>query len=228
MDIWSKNLKENSDYISNVRDEISLFWKIIQHLKNLIIYIKNINCNVIYKDAKEMYNLLTRYFFLYFFIFIILSLILFCIYSFSLLYLQIYSIFWIIIIVILSFVALFVMMAISYFISKRFNIEPLRHAIFMYLLILSIVLWMNDLFIIIHKTVIFNFELIFLKKIYQPFLESIISYALIIVILRIKCPNEFKKLREYLTRDLNNIQRRSAKIFRQNNLTLKRYRRIKM
>jgi len=98
----------------------------------------------------------------------------------------------------------------------------------MYFLILSIILWIDDLFVIIHKTIIFNFELIFLKEIYEPLLEFIISYALIIVILRIKCPNEFKKLRKYLKRDLSNIQRRSAKIFRQNNLKLKRYRRIKM
>jgi len=119
MDIWSKNLKENSDYISNVHDEISLFWKIIKYLKDLIISIKNINCNVIYKDVKEIYNLLTRYFFRYFFIFIILSLILFCINLFILLYLKIYSIFWIIIIIILLLVILFVMIKISYFISKN-------------------------------------------------------------------------------------------------------------
>ena len=144
------------------------------------------------------------------------------------LYLQIYSIFWIPIIIILLFVILVVMIKISYFISKKFNIKPLRHAILMYFLILSIILWIDDLFVIIHKTIIFNFELIFLKKIYESFLEFIFFYMLIIVILRIRCPNEFKKLTEYLMRDLNNIQRKGVKIFRQNNLKLKRYRRIKM
>ena len=228
MSIWSKDSKENSDYISNIRDEISLFWKIIQYLKDfyeIIISIKKINCNIIYKDAKEIYKLLTRYFFGYFLIFIILSLILFYIYS---LYLQIYSIFWILIIILLLLVILFVVIEMSYFISKKYNIKPLRHAIFMYFLILSIILWMDDLFVIIHKTIIFNFELIFLKEIYESLLEFIISYALIIVILRIKCPNEFKKLKEYLTKDINNIQRKGTKIFRQNNLKLKKYRRIKM
>jgi len=228
MDILGKNLKENSDYISNVRDEISLFWKIIQYLKDFYEVIRKTNCNIIYNDVKEIYKLLTRYFFEYIFIFIILSLILFYINSFSLLYLQIYSIFWILIVIILLFVILFVMIKISYFISKKFNIKPLRHAIFMYFLILSIILWIDDLFVIIHKTIIFNFELIFLKEIYEPFLEFIIFYVLIIVILRIRCPKEFKKLMEYLMRDLNNIQRKGVKIFRQNNLKLKRYRRIKM
>jgi hypothetical protein len=43
MSIWSKDPKENSDYISNIHDEISLFWKIIQYLKDfyeIIISIK--------------------------------------------------------------------------------------------------------------------------------------------------------------------------------------------
>ena len=70
MVILSKNLKENSDYISNVRDEISLFWKIIQYLKDFYEIICKTNCNIIYKDVKEIYNLLTRYFFwIYFYIY---------------------------------------------------------------------------------------------------------------------------------------------------------------
>ena len=182
-------LKEIVEYIlslvSGMSDKIKILYEIneiIQHLRDLLEEIKKADCNIIYKDIKEIRHLQIFYFPLYFIIFIIL--LSFIIYAYLLSY---YIFLFHILLWILLIIMLFVMMGVACFISKKFSIKLLRHTTFIYFVILTIFLWISTLSAVTHKIIIFNYEQLFLEAIYHEFLIFIIFYVTSIVILLIKC-----------------------------------------